>query len=290
MTLDDGFLRYDTVSFLSDYGIEDEFVGVVHSVLRSIVPGVGVIDITHGVNPHDIRAGSLALARSAPYLCPGVVLAVVDPGVGSGRLGVGVEVGGGESVLVGPDNGLLASAVAMVGGADRAVSLTNKTFHLDSPGNTFDGRDIFAPVAAHLCRGVDLAEFGESIEPGLLVPSIIPVSNIELGTLHAEVLWIDRFGNVQLNIDPAELPGDTVEVRIGGLFRSARLVNCFDELGSGALGLLVDSTGLVSLVLSRASAASELAVCVGDSVVLSLLEPENVGAVTAVELGRRGHP
>ena len=146
-------LRYDTVSFLSDYGTTDEFVGVVHSVIRSLAPEVRVIDITHHVPVHDVRAGALTLARSAQYLSAGVVVAVVDPGVGTERRAIAVEVGDGASVLVGPDNGLLAPAVAMVGGASRAFELTNSAFHLQAPGNSFDGRDVFAPVAAHLCAG-----------------------------------------------------------------------------------------------------------------------------------------
>src|SRR5690606_17103974 len=100
--------RFDTISFLSDYGTADEFVGVVKSVIRSIAPHTTVADITHEIRPYDVRGGSLALARSAQYLCPGVVLAVVDPGVGTDRRAVAVEVGGGQSYLIGPDNGLLA--------------------------------------------------------------------------------------------------------------------------------------------------------------------------------------
>src|SRR5205814_510379 len=117
-----------------------------------------VIDITHEVPPHDVRAGSLALVRSVQYLAPGVVLGVVDPGVGTERRAIAVEVGGGDGVFVGPDNGLLASAVAMAGGASRAVELTDVRYHLPAPGPTFAGRDIFAPATAHLCNGVDLAE------------------------------------------------------------------------------------------------------------------------------------
>ncbi len=279
-------LRYDTVSFLSDYGLEDEFVGVVRSVVLGHAPGVEVVDITHGIPPHDVRAGSLALARSAPYLCPGVVLAVVDPGVGGARRAVAVEVGGGQSVLVGPDNGLLAPAVAMVGGADRAVSLTDAELHLDSPGTTFDGRDVFAPVAAHLCNGVDLADLGEALDPGLLVPGVVPVSARESDGLHAEVLWVDRFGNVQLNVDPADLPADRVQVRIGDRVRSAELVTAFDEVPSGGLGLLVDSAGLVALVVARSSAAAELGIAGGDAVVLADLDGTESGVATPVELGR----
>src|SRR5262245_61764397 len=126
--------RYDTVTFLSDYGLVDEFVGIVHSVIRSIAPGVEVVDLTHGITPYDVRGGSLTLARSAPFLCPGVVVAVVDPGVGTDRKAIAVEVGDGASVLAGPDNGLLAPAVAMCGGATRAVELTDPAFQLESYG------------------------------------------------------------------------------------------------------------------------------------------------------------
>ena len=116
-------LRYDTITFLSDYGLVDEFVGVVHSVVRSIAPEVGIVDLTHGITPYDVRGGGLALARATSYLCPGVVLGVVDPAVGTSRRAIAVEVGDGASVLVGPDNGLLAPAVALCGGATRAVEL-----------------------------------------------------------------------------------------------------------------------------------------------------------------------
>ena len=132
--------RFDTISFLSDYGTTDEFVGVVHSVVRQLAPEVRVIDITHHVPAHDVRSGGLTLARSAQYLAPGVVLAVVDPGVGSSRRAIAVEVGDGASILVGPDNGLLAPAVAMVGGATRAVSLDELDYQLLAPGPTFAGR------------------------------------------------------------------------------------------------------------------------------------------------------
>ena len=138
--------RYETVSFLSDYGTEDEFVGVVHSVIRDLAPHVRVIDLTHGVAPFDVRAGSLALARCISYVASGVVLAVVDPGVGTPRRAIAVEVAGGEGVLVGPDNGLLAPAVAMAGGAERAVELTNEDHQLAAPGATFAGRDVYAPA------------------------------------------------------------------------------------------------------------------------------------------------
>jgi S-adenosyl-L-methionine hydrolase (adenosine-forming) len=252
--------RFDTVTFLSDYGLRDEFVGVVHSVIRSIAPHVTVIDLTHEVDPGDVRAGGLALARSVQYLCPGVVLAVVDPGVGTARRAIAVEVGQGQSFLVGPDNGLLAPAVSMVGGADRVVTLGNADFHLPAPGPTFAGRDILGPAAAHLCAGVDLGELGELVDPLTLIPGVLPVTRPEGGGLAAEVLWVDRFGNVQLNVDPEELApmGDAITLRFGDQVRTAVRAHTYDELGPGQIGLVVDSYGLVSVALARRSAADEL--------------------------------
>lgn len=264
-------LRYDTVSFLSDYGTVDEFVGVVHSVIRSISPPVRVIDVTHQIPAHDVRAGALALARSAQYLSPGVVVAVVDPGVGTDRRAIAVEVGDGASVLVGPDNGLLAPAVAMVGGASRAFELTNTSYHLVAPGPTFDGRDVFAPVAAHLCAGVPLEEVGTEIEPAGLRPSIVPVTQLDGEVLAAEVLWVDVYGNAQLNVDPDEIAsmGDTVVVEIEGRTRQATRVESFAQLGTAEIGLIVDSYGLIAIVVDQASAAEELGLAAGDGVRLS---------------------
>ncbi len=264
-------LRYDTVSFLSDYGTVDEFVGVVHSVIRSISPAVRVIDVTHQVPAHDVRAGALTLARSAQYLAPGVVVAVVDPGVGTDRRAIAVDVGDGASVLLGPDNGLLAPAVAMVGGASRAFELTNSAFHLAAPGPTFDGRDVFAPVAAHLCAGVPLEELGTEIDPAGLRPSIVPVTQLDGEVLSAEVLWVDVYGNAQLNVDPDEIAsmGDTVVVEVEGRTRHATRVQSFAELGTGEVGLVIDSYGLVAIVMDQASAAEELGLAEGDGVHLS---------------------
>ena len=282
--------RYDTISFLSDYGADDEFVGVVHSVVRGIAPHAHVVDITHGIGAHDVRAGGLALARSAQYLCPGVVLAVVDPGVGTDRRAVAVEVGGGESVLVGPDNGLLAPAVAMVGGADRAVSLTDPVWHLPAPGSTFDGRDVFAPVAAHLATGVDLGEMGDPIQPAGLLPGVLPVAAVESDGLHAEVLWVDRFGNLQLNVDPGELDaleaGDRYRVRVAERVFPAQRVSAYDDVPTGGLGVLVDSWGMVSLVVARASAAADLGIGAGGAVVLGPAG-DDPGVTTRVTLGGR---
>ncbi len=279
-------LHYDTISFLSDYGLADEFVGVVKSVIRSVAPDVVVVDITHDISPHDVRAGGLALARSAQYLMPGVVLAVVDPGVGSSRRAVAVEVGDGTSVLVGPDNGLLAPAVAMVGGASRAVELTAEHYHLASLGPTFAGRDVFGPVAAHLCMGADLADVGTPIPVHSLTPGIVPVSRVDGERVFAEVLWIDRYGNLQLNLDPAEIEqlGDELRITAGDLGRNARRISCFSDVGGGDLGVLVDSYGLVAVVANRGSAAMELNCVEGDAITV---ESGGSASATPVQLQPR---
>ena len=268
--------RFDTVSFLSDYGTTDEFVGVVKSVLRSIAPHAVTIDITHEIPAHDLRAGGLALVRSAQYLAPGVILAVVDPGVGTERRAVAVEVAGGEGVFVGPDNGLLASAVAMCGGAERAVELTNPDYQLAAPGPTFAGRDVFAPAAAHLCNGVDLTDLGPAVDPITLRPGILPLSEVTAEGVKAEVLWVDRFGNVQLNVDPDDIAplGDRLRVRhgeAGDAVRTGGRVTTYGDLKAGQLGIIVDSYGLVSLAFDRMSASELLKLRAGDAVTLERL-------------------
>lgn len=290
--------RYDTISFLSDYGTDDEFVGVVKSVIRELAPHVAVIDLTHGIAPYDVRAGSLALARSISYVASGVVMAVVDPGVGTSRRGIAVEVADGEGVLVGPDNGLLAPAVAMAGGARRAVQLNHPDHRLEAPGSTFDGRDVFAPAAAALCNAVDLFELGDAVDADLLFPGVVPLPQIDDTTVIAQALWTDRFGNVQLNVGPDDLPAtfsETVVVRCsaptdqtGGATRAATRVSSFAEIASGAVGLVVDSNGMLALAMDQRSAAEELGVAEGDQVVIMpLTEGVTPGATVRVDVTAR---
>ena len=275
--------RYDTVSLLTDYGTDDEFVGVLKAVIRDLAPHATTIDLTHGIRPFDVRAGSLALARAISYVPEGVVVAVVDPGVGTRRLAIAVEVAAGAGVLVGPDNGLLAPAVAVLGGATRAVQLTNTDYQLATPGATFAGRDVFAPAAAHLCNGVDVAELGPPIDPATLLPGTVPLPRVEDDGLHAEVLWVDRFGNCQLNVGPDELTAwradagalSVVGVAAGETRRAATVVAAFAELAAGSVGLVLDSQGMYALALDQRSAAAELCLAAGDTVVLA-----DVGEVT----------
>lgn len=275
--------RFDTVSFLSDFGTVDEFVGVVKAVIRDIARHVTVIDITHEIAPFDVRAGSLALARAIQYLPSGVVLAVVDPGVGTERRAVAIEVAGGEGVLVGPDNGLLPAAASFAGGAERAVVLDAASYHLPSPGATFAARDVFAPVAAHVCNGVPLTDLGTEIDPALLRPGLVPLPRYEEGAIVAEVLWVDRFGNAQLNVGPAEIEewGDRVRLRAGGATRTGKVCQTYADIGAGALGLVVDSYGLLSVCLDRHSAADELHLAAGDGVELSEITDEGEPAVVS---------
>ena len=262
--------RYDTVSFLSDFGTDDEFVGVVKSVLRNLAPHVTVVDLTHGITPFDVKAGGLALARASQYLAPGVVLAVVDPGVGTDRRAVAIEVAGGDGVFVGPDNGLLASAVAMVGGAERAVALTNPEYQLEAPGATFAGRDVFAPAAAHLANGVPFDELGEAVDTHSLLPGVLPVMERRGDEVKAEVLWVDRFGNAQLNLglDDLEGFGEVVSLRLPNGLRRARVVRTYGAIPPGEVGLVVDSYGLLAVCLDRQSAFVELGLDVGEGVTL----------------------
>jgi len=262
------------VSFLSDYGAADEFVAVCTAIILRSCPEARVIDITHEVPAHDVRAGALTLARAAPFLPAGVILAVVDPGVGTDRRAVAVEVD--ETVLVGPDNGLLAPAVAMLGGAKRAVVLSNTEYQLPSPGATFAGRDVFAPAAGALAAGVDLAELGDEVDPLSLVPGLLPLPQPDAGALRCEVLWVDRFGNMQLNVDPSDLEtmgmqlGSVIEVLVRDDSYVARWVHTYAEARPRELALVIDSYGLMSLAYDRDDAARALVLGAGSAVTLQV--------------------
>ncbi len=266
------------IAFASDYGLTDEFVGVCKAVMLGLAPDVRILDVGHEIPAHDVRAGALLLVRSVQYLpddC--IVVAVVDPGVGTSRRLVGVEVAGG--VLLGPDNGLLAPAVAMAGGARAVISLDNPDFHLPAPGPTFAGRDVLAPAVGHLAAGVALVgRSAARVDPATLVPGLVALPEVrDDGSIVGEVWWVDRFGNCQLNIDPGELGagglgaagvGARVEVHAGGEIRAARWVHTYADAKPSELVLLVDSYGLLALALDRESAAATLRLKAGSGVTL----------------------
>jgi len=289
-----------TVFFLSDFGTEDEFAGVVHAVIAAHAPGTTVIDLTHHVPPFDVRAGSHTLVRAVPHLGPGVILAVVDPGVGTARRGIALEIAlptGASLAFVGPDNGLLVAAAEAAAEAPvtRVVELTRPPAPPDR-GSTFDGRDLFAPAVAALCSGAALEELGEPIDPMSLVRLIGGV--VEEGRLHdgraclrIEVTWVDHFGNLQLaaTVADARVAGipTTGHVELAARLESGRedpdglphslvpdgmqlrCVDAFGELEHGEFGLLVDANGHLAVVAGAASAARWLNVAAGELLVLA---------------------
>ncbi|MBV8990010.1 MAG: SAM-dependent chlorinase/fluorinase, partial [Solirubrobacterales bacterium] len=192
------------ITFLSDYGVADDFVGVCHGVIARICPQALVIDITHGVPRYDARAGALILSGSLAYMPAGVHLAVVDPGVGGERRAIALRAADGR-LFVGPDNGLLMPAAEQSGGVVEAVDVSRSQFRLQPVSATFHGRDIFAPVAAQLASGVDLAETGEPCNPDALITFALPPARHEDGALVARAIYVDRFGNVQLNAGHEDL-------------------------------------------------------------------------------------
>jgi S-adenosyl-L-methionine hydrolase (adenosine-forming) len=285
-----------SVFFLSDYGTQDEFVGVVHAVLSAGAPESAVIDLTHQIPPFDVRAGAHALARAVPHLPAGIVLAVVDPGVGTVRRGLCLRVDavGGPTLFVGPDNGLLVKAAEMAGGGAIAeVVALHPLPPSPERGDTFDGRDLFAPAVARLCGGTDPGQLGQPVEPSTLVRLFDGVVEPGRGhdgrsSLRCEVTWVDRFGNVQLAATAADgraagLPRrGVVEVSAfgsdgagalpGGLVPEGTTVRCVDafaDLAHGELGLLLDANGRLAVVAGEASAAHWLNVTAGELLVLS---------------------
>jgi len=257
------------ISFLSDFGYADEFVGVVHGVIARIAPGARVIDVTHGIPRGDVRAGALALLRAVQYLPDGVILAVVDPGVGTTRRAIAASTSRG--FFVGPDNGLLAPAVAMVGGADRFVSLEAEAFRLPAAGSTFDGRDVFAPAAAVLASGeAVLSDLGPEIESGGVMPLLLPLVEHGDGWVSGEVWWIDGYGNAQTNVAPADLElagmraGSPVVLRIG---RGEHEVVWASGYGEDSAPIVhCDSHGLMAIVVPRGRADEALGLSEGLSV------------------------
>jgi S-adenosyl-L-methionine hydrolase (adenosine-forming) len=258
------------ITFLSDYGLEDEFVGVCHAVIAGICPDARVIDIAHGVPRHDVLAGAVILRGTLPYLPTGVHLAVVDPDVGADRRAVALRLAD-DRVLVGPDNGLLSLAAKLGGGVVEAVDIARSAFRLEPVSATFHGRDIFAPVAAHLARGAPLAEAGDPLDPDELVPLDVPNPRLEHGVLVAHAIYVDRFGNVQLNLEHADLADTGVKlgrrVRISvesGGSHEAVFVRTFADVGPDELLLYEDASRRLALAVNYGSAAERLGVAVDD--------------------------
>ena len=263
------------VTFLTDFGLEDDFVGTCHGVIKRIAPDVQIIDITHGIYPGRILQGALALANALAYMPPGVHLAVVDPGVGTARRPLALRDREGR-LYVGPDNGLLLPAVDRHGGVDAAHELANPEYALETVSRTFHGRDLFSPAAAHLAAGVSLAELGPPIAPDALVRLEIPEPEIGQARMRATVLGVDRFGNVALNLTREHLervavvPGMRVELAARGERYFAVAARTFGDARPGDLILYEDSYRNVAVAVARGSAAELLGIDEGSELMISV--------------------
>ena len=256
-------MKTDIVTFTSDYGLEDEFVGVCRGVMLKIAPQLRVVDLHHYILRQDVRHGAVVLQQSLRFLPEAIHLAIVDPTVGSDRLALALETSSGQ-VLVGPDNGLLMPAAEEGGGIERVVSITNEKYLLTPVSNTFQGRDVFAPVAAHLANGIEVSELGEEISPADLVTVDIPQAWVHDDHLHAEVLQVDRFGNLQLNVDRELLSstgldhGDGLEIRLEGHRLCVPFGESFSDVKAGDYVLVEDSYNQLSLAINKGDARARL--------------------------------
>ena len=265
--------KREIVAFLSDYGLEDEFVGVCHGVMLGIAPHVRVIDVHHNILRQDIRHGAVVLRQTAKFLPEAVHLAVVDPSVGSRRRAIAVETRWGE-VFVGPDNGLIIPAALERGGIKAAYDLTDARFHLTPVSKTFQGRDVFAPVAAHLANGTSPADLGELVPTEDLVKLEIPEAWVHDDHLHAEVLQVDRFGNLQLNFvrDALETvglrEGAMLEIRLEGHRLRVPFAATFADVKPGEFVLVEDSYHYLSLAINKGDAAAKLRATLASTVIV----------------------
>lgn len=257
------------ICFLSDFGLADDFVGTCKGVIASIAPGATVIDLTHEVPGFEVEAGAEILEHATRYMPSDTVyLAVVDPGVGTERRAVALRSEGG-ALLVGPDNGLLVPAAEALGGIAQAVRLSNGRYHVHPVSNTFHGRDVFSPAAAHLAAGLKIRELGEDLDPATLVRFKTPIAQQKDGEIVASIIAVDRYGNARLSImqDEAGLDyGETLTVDAGDGGMAVKYVETFGSAKAGELILVPDSHWRLSLSINKGNAAQALALKVGGQV------------------------
>ena len=265
------------ITFLSDFGLQDDFVGTCHGVIKRIAPDTEIIDVTHGIPAQQVLQGALVLANTLAYFPVGVHLAVVDPGVGSSRRALALRDEEGR-LYVGPDNGLLLPAAERAGIA-AAHELANPAYALENVSRTFHARDIFAPAAAHLSLGVAIEELGPPLALDVLVRLDLPEPEIGQSRVVATVLYVDNFGNVALNLtrehvnDLGIMPGTQVELELGGERFYAVAARTFADARAGDIVLYEDSYGKMSVAISGGSAAEMLHVRVGQSLRINVDGP-----------------
>jgi S-adenosylmethionine hydrolase len=263
------------ITFLTDFGLQDDFVGTCHGVMKRIAPEVDIIDITHGIPPQGVLQGALTLANTLPFMPEGVHLAVVDPGVGGARRPLVLRDASGR-VYVGPDNGLLIPAAEKLGGITEARELANPDYALESVSRTFHGRDLFAPAAAHLALGVPLGELGPPVDPDALVRLDIPQPDVGTTRIHSTVLSIDRFGNIGLNLDRAHLeeagvvPGTRVELQTGPERYYAVAARTFADARPGDIILYEDAYRNISIAINGGNAAEMFGIREGQDIRIHL--------------------
>lgn len=256
------------ITFLTDFGLQDDFVGTCHGVIAGIAPDARVIDVTHGIGPQAVLEGALVLRNTTRYMPAGVHLAVVDPGVGSERRAVAVATTSGR-IFVGPDNGLLMLA-ADEDGVAAAHELVNPAYRLADVSRTFHARDVFSPAAAHLAAGVPVADLGPAVDPADLVRIHVPEPDVGRTQIAATVLMIDRFGNVATNAQRRHVDalgvgdGDRIEVRFALDRYYAIVARTFADAPPGELILYEDSYEMVTLAISRGDAARLTGAAAGD--------------------------
>lgn len=261
------------LTFTSDYGLQDAFVGVCHGVIARTAPAVRVLDVTHGVRRHDLRHGALVLQQAVGYLPQAVHLAVVDPGVGTARHGIALKTPRGS--FVGPDNGLLLWAAEELGGIEAAYQLTEERYWLSPVSATFHGRDIFAPVAARIANGLALSKVGDECAVDALVSLPRPLLILGHGEVRGEVLAVDRFGNIQLSARVQDVvaagldPAQSLELTMAEQSLGVRLVHTFAGVAPGCFALCEDATGYLAAVVNQGRASDLLAARTGDGFVLA---------------------
>jgi S-adenosylmethionine hydrolase len=254
------------LTFLSDYGLDDDFVGVCHAVIGRIVPEARIVDLTHGLARHDIRTAALVLRRALPFCAPGVHLAVVDPGVGAQRRAIALRTTEEDRILVGPDNGLLSLAAQRFGGIAEVVDLGRSPHRLEPVSATFHGRDIFAPVAAHLAAGAPLGDAGDPIDADEIIRLDMPMAFLEAGELFAHAIGFDRFGNTMLDVEHAELTESGFKLGHGVVIngRDGVYATTFADVAPGELILYEDAYRTLALAVNRGSARELLGVALDD--------------------------
>jgi S-adenosylmethionine hydrolase len=263
------------VTFLTDFGLRDDFVGTCHGVIKSIAPDVQIIDITHGIPPGSVLQGALVLANTVGYMPVGVHLAVVDPGVGSSRRALALRDGEGR-LYVGPDNGLLVPAAERNGGVADARELANPAYALPSVSRTFHGRDLFSPAAAHLAAGVALEELGPPLASDALVRLDLPRPDVGPTRIRATILYVDAFGNIQLNLTREDVeevgivPGTRLELELRRERYYAVAARTFADARPGDIILYEDAYRNISVAINRGSAADMFAVVPGEEVRIHL--------------------